>query len=241
VTRALVLNTRPREQAGELSSLLVAAGFAVLEAAAIETVPAWDPAELAAVRRDLAGGAYAWVALPSQNAGRLLVDELEQSDVVCGAASAQALGLTPTLTLDRFSASAALAALRPLVRPGQRILVPRAKESRDELVDGLVALGVLVHAPVAYCTAAVDPSSLGDAAARVQHGEVHVVTVCSPSAMQSLRAAISRESFMQTRLICLGETTADAARLAGLRVAGVAEKTTMGALVDAVRNAGVPV
>ena len=116
----VVLNTHPRDQAAVLSRLLAAAGFEVLEAATIETVPAWDPAELEAIRGDLADGAYEWVVLPSQNAGRLLMDELKHARVVCGAGSAQALGVTPALTLGRFSASAALEVLRPMVQPGQR-------------------------------------------------------------------------------------------------------------------------
>jgi uroporphyrinogen-III synthase len=76
------------------------------------------------------------------------MDEVKHARVVCGAGSAQALGVTPALTLDRFSASAALEVLRPMVQPGQRIMVPRAAQSRDELTDGLVALGAHVHASI---------------------------------------------------------------------------------------------
>jgi len=254
-----VLNTRPREQAAELSRLLRAAGFDVVEAPAIETVAAWDPAELQAVRDGLAASAYAWVVLASQNAGRGLLAELGTARVVCGAATAQALGLTPTLALVRFSAAAALEALRQRVQSGQRILVPRAAEGRDELVDGLRTLGLDVHAPTAYRTVAVDPTALiaaaaersalssGDSggspgpvasgralAARMRDGEVWVVTACSPSAVQSLLHAVSGEFLLMTTLVCLGETTADAARQAGLRVASVAAETTMASLVEAV-------
>jgi uroporphyrinogen-III synthase len=203
----------------------------VLEAPAIATVPAWDPAELAAVRGNLASGGYAWIVLPSHNAARDLVDHLRHGRVVCGAATAQALGLQDALTLDRFSAVAALERLRPLVRPGARMLVPRAAESRDELTDGLVALGADVHAPIAYRTEAVEPTTL---AAQLGAGEVNAITVCSPSALQSLLMAVGREALLVPRLICLGETTAQAARDAGLRVDGVARRTSMASLVEAV-------
>jgi uroporphyrinogen-III synthase len=235
-TSGAVLNTRPRDQSAELSRLLAAAGFDVLEAPAIETVPAWDPAELRAVRDDLAAGAYEWVVLPSQNAGRLLLEELGHGHalLVCGAATAQALGATPAFALDSFSASAALALLRPLLRPGQRILVPRAVDGQAELSDGLVALGAHVHAPIAYRTVAVEPSTLVEATARLRNQEMNAITACSPSAINSLLAALGRESLLMSKLICLGETTAKAARQAGLRVDGMAEKTTMASLVDAV-------
>ena len=41
----VVLNTRPREQATELSHLLRQAGFEPLDAPATEIQPAWDPTE----------------------------------------------------------------------------------------------------------------------------------------------------------------------------------------------------
>jgi uroporphyrinogen-III synthase len=223
-----VLNTRPREQAAELSRLLSQAGFDVVEAPAIDIVPAWRPAELDSVREELSKAAFDWVVLASQNAAHGLEDQLSGASVVCGTSTAHALRLTPRLTLDRFSAAAALAALRPVVRSGQRVLVPRAAEGRDELIDGLLALSVEVTAPIAYNTAFVAAS-----AQRLREGGVDVLTVCSPSAVRSLASAVDAESI----LVCLGETTAEAARLAGLRVDAVAQRTTMAALVEAVKVA----
>jgi uroporphyrinogen-III synthase len=157
--------------------------------------------------------------------------------VVCGLATARAFGITPELSLDRFSAAAALDLLRPLVQPGHTVLVPRAAESQPELTDGLVALGAHVHAPIAYRTVAVDPSTLVDTAAGLRSGSLSAVTACSPSAVHALAAAVGQEALLMARLICLGETTAQAARQAGLRVDGIAERTTMAALVQAVAAA----
>jgi uroporphyrinogen-III synthase len=229
VKGSTVLNTRPREQAAELSRLLAAAGFHVVEAPAIETLSAWDVAELQAVRDDLAAGAYAWVVLPSQNAARSL--ELAHEPVLCGAATAQALGLTSAVKLARFNAAAALEVLKPMLSPGQRILVPRAAESNPALTDGLTALGAEVHAPIAYRTVAVEPRLL---AGRLRVESVNAVTACSPSALHAVLAAVGRVWFSLTKLVCLGGTTAQAARQAGLRVDGVARTTSMAALVEAV-------
>jgi uroporphyrinogen-III synthase len=226
VKRFQVLNTRPREQAAELSRLLSQAGFDVIEAPAIEIVPAWQPAELDAVRADLANGAFAWVVLASQNAAHGLEDQLRDTSVVCGSSTAHALGLTPRLQLEKFSATAALEALRPVVQFGQRVLVPRAAQGRDELIDGLQAQGIEVVAPVAYTTSFVAAS-----AQRLREGGIDVVTVCSPSAVRSLATAVDAGSI----LVCLGETTAEAARLANLRIDAVAQRTTMAALVEAVK------
>jgi len=226
----VVLNTRPTEQAGELSRLLAVAGFDVVEAPAISIVAAWDPDELLAVRRDLAAGAFDWVILASQNAARGLESELRSARVVCGAATAAAVGLQADIALERFGAAAALEALRDRVKPGQRVLVPRAAEGRDELIEGVSLLGAIVVAPMAYCTVPVN-----DAASRLRAGGVDVVVLCSPSAVISVASAVQPD----TRVVCLGQTTASAATAAALRVDAVARSTSMAALVDAVRALAV--
>ncbi len=216
----VVLNTRPRDQAAELSRLLEAAGFLAVEAPAINVVPAWDPAELATVRAQH----YDWTVLASANGGRAL--DLRETRVVCGAATARALGLTPEIGLERFSAAAALDVLRPRISAGDRVLVPRAAEGDPELVVGLRECGAAVDAPIAYRTIAVD-----DAARRLARGDIDVVTVCSPSAVTSIGTHLGR-----TQLVALGETTAEAARALGLRVDAIARQTSMAALVAAVRS-----
>jgi uroporphyrinogen-III synthase len=224
----VVLNTRPREQAGELSRLLVDAGLTVVEAPAIASVPSWEPSELESVRRGLRGGAYAWVALASKNGARGLEPELRTVRVVCGASTATALGLSAEIALERFSAAAALEAIQSRLAPGDRVLVPRAAEGRDELIDGLRTMGVLVDAPLAYRTVPLE-----DASARLRAGGIDVLTLCSPSAVQSVTAAVPAG----TLVACLGETTADAARASGLSVDAVALHTNMPALVAAVQAA----
>ena len=232
-----MLNTRPREQAPELSDLLRQAGFEPVEAPAIEIEPAWDPSEFETARRDLGAGVFDWVVLASQNAGTSLKNELRANRVVCGAATARALDVTSEFALRRFSASAALHVLGPIMRPGQHVLVPRAAAGRDELVDGLRALGASVSAPVAYRTVAVEPATLEQALGLLHAAKVAAVTVCSPSAIASLLVALGPGALAQAALVCLGDSTAEAARQADLHVDAVARKTTMESLVLAVRGA----
>jgi uroporphyrinogen III methyltransferase/synthase len=224
-----VLNTRPRGQAAELSRPLLAAGFTPIEAPAIATASAWLPAELAAARQALRAGDYAWVVLASANAGRDLVRDLQQARVCCGASTARALDLRAEIALDRFSASAALTALQSVLEPGDRVLLPRAADGRDELPDGLRAMGVNLDAPTAYRTLVCDAS-----ANRLEAGDIDVITVCSPSAVSSLRLGLERHP--EVPVVALGETTAAALRAAGLRVAAMANNTSMQALVDAVQG-----
>ncbi len=229
MSRPVVLNTRPSEQASELTRCLLAAGLAAVEAPAIAIVPAWDAHAFEQTRRALRDSAFAWVVVASPNAGRGLATELraQGTRVVCGAATAAALGLAHARTLERFSAAAALDALRVLGGSHARVLVPRAAEGREELVDGLRELGMHVVAPVAYRTV---PTSA--AATRLRQGDVDVLTLCSPSAANAVAGCVPE----RTLAVCLGRTTADAARGAGLRVDCVADRPDMAALVSAIRT-----
>jgi len=224
-SRPVVLNTRPREQAAQLTQLLTEAGFEPVEAPAIAIVSGWDDAELESVRSDLEAGVFDWVVLASANAAHRLEAHLSSAQVVCGLATAEALDLKADIALQRFSAAAALQALRPRLEIGQRVLVPRAAEGRDELIDGLHALGIDVDAPVAYRTIDVD-----DAALRLSQGGIDIVTVCSPSAARAISGSVPQG----IPVVCIGETTASAARSYGLHVLGVATTTSMPSLVAAV-------
>jgi uroporphyrinogen-III synthase len=208
VRRPLVLNTRPREQAAELSRLLDVAGFQPVEAPAIAIVPAWDGAELERVRRDLRNGAFDWVVLPSQNSARCLEAELRAAHIVSGVATAQALGIAVDIALDKFSAAAALDTLRSRLAPGATVLVPRAAEGRDELLDGLGRLGANVTAPIAYHTVPV-----AEGADRLRAGDVDVVTVCSPSALRSVAPALEVRPTSRVSLqVAVGRTSFDRLR-----------------------------
>jgi len=228
VKSLVVLNTRPREQAAELSGLLEQAGFSAIEAPAIAIVPAWDPVELEAVRRNLQAGAYSLVVLASQNGAHGLDAELRDVRVMCGAATAAALGLEPLIALQRFSAAAALDAIRAYLNRADRVLVPRAGEGRDELIDGLRAMDLNVDAPVAYRTVAVE-----NARNRLLDGGIDVLTLCSPSAARSVADAVTGDVVV----VWLGQTTAEAARTRGLRVDAVAANTSVPALVAAFQTA----
>jgi uroporphyrinogen-III synthase len=229
MSRARVLNTRPREQAAELSRLLRAAGYAPVGVPAIEVIAVSQASELAEVARRLGDGEYAWIVLSSANAARFFSScvgvALGDTPVLCGTATGEALGISPALALRHFSAQAALETLQPRLAPGARILVPRAAEGRDELISGLQEWGVIVDAPVCYRTvsAEIPPWQAVD-----------VITLCSPSAVAALVGAWTAERVNRARVACLGATTADAARSHGVRVDAIAQSTGMPALLKAV-------
>src|SRR2546426_12386913 len=125
-------------------------------------------ADLAPLRAALARlPSYAWVIFTSQNAVAVVCDHLPDWGLAArdlarvavaaiGPATAAALeryGVTPALVPRTYVAEAVVEALaeRGELR-GKHILLPRAREARDVLPDGLRGLGAVVDALPVYGT-----------------------------------------------------------------------------------------
>src|SRR6266851_757371 len=165
--------TRAHEQAGDLTRELEALGAEVVAAPTIRIAPL---ADLAALRAALTRvPPYDWIVFTSQNAVQVMCDrlpewELAPRDVAraavaaIGPATAEALmrhGVVPDLVPDRFVAEAVVAALaaRGDVR-GKTVLLPRAREARDALPDGLRGLGAVSGR---FTAAVIGPVTAGTA------------------------------------------------------------------------------
>jgi len=116
---------------------------------------------------------------------------------------------------------------------GKRILIPRAKDARDELPNGFAERGAEVHVSCVYETV-TDTSCAAALQARLQEGDVDVVTFTSASTVRSFLALVRDATLPDHTLIaCIGPITADCAREHGLHPAVVAEEYTIEGLVDA--------
>ena len=239
MSRPVVLNTRPRDQAAEFSAALRAAGFEPLEVPTIEVASAWDATELAGVLARLRADAYQWLVFPSRNAVRFFLEgliavgggpgDLEGVRILSGTGTAEALaevGLHSTCILTRFSAAGAVEIVGTAAA-----LAPRAADGRDEL------RGPTIEAPICYRTQPVPAARLSELAGQLAH--VDVLTFASPSAVRGLVDGLGRlgVELPDKLIVCLGLTTARAARETGLHVDRVAEQTSVQSLVDAVSAA----
>jgi uroporphyrinogen III methyltransferase/synthase len=86
------------------------------------------------------------------------------------------------------------------LRPGDRVLVPRAEAARPELVEGLSALGAEVDEVTLY-RAAVPSEAPAEALAALRDGGIDIVTFTSSSTVRNL-AALLGDDF---RVILSGE------------------------------------
>ena len=244
---ARVLVTRPADQADEVCALLSAAGFEPVCVPTISVEPVPDLGPLDAALRSLA--AYDLAVFASPNAVRIVVQRATALgiapaawagvDIVAGPSTAQELaacGLRAARIISPFSAEAALAALAQTALAGRRVLLPRAEQGRDELPDGLAARGAIVDAIAVYRTVPVDTSP--DLIEALRHRLPQAVTFFSPSAVTGFVNALHAGRLHPTDLpaslaiACIGSTTAEAVRRAGLPEPVVATDTTARAVVD---------
>ncbi|WP_156799032.1 uroporphyrinogen-III synthase [Gemmatimonas aurantiaca] len=221
--------TRTVERGGPLADALRRVGATVHEIPLTHIEPL-DAAPLHAALRELAH--YDWVLLTSVNA----VERLAQAVREVGAESVMesrrlaVVGSTtaaaceshgwrlPTVQPERMQAEGVLddLASRSDVE-GSRVLYPAAAGARDVLPEGLRALGAVVDVIATYRTV---PDAAGQERmlALVESGEVDLVTLAAPSAMDALLDALPPERASRLPVACIGPVTARAARLAGFPV-----------------------
>ena len=240
--------TRAREQAVELVRELEALGAEVVAAPTIRIARLVDLTALrAALTRD---PPYDWIVFTSQNAVHAVCDRLPEWDLAprdvaraavaaIGPATAEALvrhGVVPDLVPDRFVAEAVVTSLAAQgdVR-GKTILLPRAREARDALPDGLRVLGAVVDVIPVYETIR-ETGDRGGLAAELLAGRIDLVTFTSSSTVRGFVDLVGRPAAVSGRFAAavIGPVTAGTARELGITVAIEALDYTVPGLVAAI-------
>ncbi len=239
--------TRPRHQAGDLSSSLRELGAEPLVFPAIRIVPA-DPGPLDSALERLAAGDYAWTIVTSRNTVDVLWERLRAAGTdarafgstavaAIGPATAEGLtriGVVPDLVPDTFTTEAMAEAFPDPGGAGERILLPRAAEAPPELQHLLEAKGWTVDVVSAYRTVPDDRSREGGRTA-LDEG-VDAVCFTAGSTVRNFVELWGKPPD-DALVCCIGPVTADVAREAGLAVDVVAEEHTIPGLVDALVEA----
>jgi uroporphyrinogen III methyltransferase/synthase len=244
-----IVVTRAKEQAQDLGDALTARGAEVILAPTIR-IEALPASELGALRSALSSvGSYRWVVFTSQNTVRVVFDRLSgwgldagtlgsAAVAAIGPATAAALterGVTPALIPSRFVAEAVVEALaeRGDLR-GARVLLPRAREARDALPEGLRAHGAAVDVVPVYQTVTEEGDGHG-LAADLLSGRIDAVTFTSSSTVRHFMDLVGPEAATCGRFAAavIGPVTAETARELGLPVSVEAREYTVPGLVDA--------
>jgi uroporphyrinogen III methyltransferase/synthase len=197
-------------------------------------------------------GEFDWLALTSANAAWAVSRRLAELGLplttlqglrlaavgpATAAAARDTLGLEVGAIPDEFSSAALARVITPLV--GARILLPVSSLAETALADALRAQGAAVTCVVAYKT--VIGTGGVDLPLLVRRGEIDAITLTSSSAATNLRRRVVDEggdaaTLQQFPVACIGERTAEMARMKGLNVVAVPGEHTLAGLIASLED-----
>jgi uroporphyrinogen-III synthase/uroporphyrinogen III methyltransferase/synthase len=225
-----------REIDGGYAAALAALGLETVLMPVTMTAPPKDPDALV---RALERGGYQAILCASARAARAVIRAAEHAlpEIwVVGPATARVFeeAQRSPILRDGVKDGASLAHTIIRERDFKRVLVPRAEEGRDELVEILRGAGVIVDDIIAYRTIATpaDDPALARGKQLLEAGAAAVCCVFAPSQAAALAALVGiRKS--QT-YVAIGDTTAAALFDAGAAQVSVAPTPTPEGIAKAV-------
>jgi uroporphyrinogen III methyltransferase/synthase len=246
-----IVVTRAAAQAQRFVQLLEEAGARVVQAPtiAIESPPSWEPLDAARAALDT----FTWVIFTSVN-GVLMLDKRltarglawaavgRKRVAAIGPATAEALaehGVRVEVVPREFRAEALVERLRGELGPGDRVLLPRAKETRDVLVVELRRLGAAVSEVPAYQTRRVE-NGVERLRGALASGVVDAVTFTSSSTARNFAELFSEAERLAWRgrvaVASIGPVTAATAAEYGLATDVMPSEYTIPALARAIAD-----
>ncbi|MFN2106745.1 MAG: hydroxymethylbilane synthase [Candidatus Promineifilaceae bacterium] len=237
-----IVITRSAEQAGPFAERLALLGAEPVLFPVIDFAPS-DPQLLQAYLAQL--DAYSWIVFTSANAVRFffeIYDALEDAPPLPKIAAVgqitgdllQVRSLSPDFVPDVYTGEALAAGLGDL--SGQRVLLPRARAGRPQIVEGLRENGALVDDVPLYETVTAVPSAR--ALAEIKHG-VDTVTFTSPSSVRNFRTLLTNTGIDADALlaealtVCIGPSTAAQIEEFGLTADLVPAVYTVDGMIEA--------
>lgn len=236
-TRVIV--TRAREQAAAIAEQLAGLGAEVVSMPLIEIAPPanYEPIDRAIERIE----SFDWLIAASVNAvdyflrrfDRLKPDRRLLDGLLIAAVGPktreriEAEGLPVVLVPDNYTAESVVAGFLkhypdPEELNGVRVLIPASNITRDVIRPALAACGVEVELVETYRT--LPPQlSRDEALARLDASSGGYLIFASPSAVDNLAGVLGLEDLTPAlagmQIVCIGPTTAQAARRRGLEAA----------------------
>ena len=234
-----IVVTRSAEQADDLCARLEALGAVALRFPVIQFAPLPAP-ELDEALSQLEK--YDWLLFTSGNAVRFFLERVagDSSRITHHASCIAAVGsATQTLLAEnnipvdfvpeQFTGEQLVLGLGDVA--GKRILLPRAKIGRPEIVVMLKERGAIVDEFVLYDTVTAVPtqSALDELAKGVD-----VLTFTSPSSVRNFLKIVQSRPDRSVQIAGIGPSTAEEARKLGLTVDVMPDEYTIDGLVTAV-------
>lgn len=245
-----IVITRAAHQAGELEQLLLEREAIPLLYPCIDIQPPQDAVLLRNALQAAVNGKFDWLILTSANTVRALKRSLDVMNVqvpmnlqvaAVGSATAQAakeiLGIKASVVPERYRADDLAEALQ--LAKDTRVLLPQSEIAEPTLALALSNIGASVTTVVAYET--VIGSGGVDLPSLLERGEVDAITFTSGSTVANLLRRLedeggNRDLLEEVCAACIGNRTAEVARLNHLPVTVIAAQQTLEGLVSALEH-----
>lgn len=248
-----VLVTRTREQASGLARAIEELGGEAVQFPTIQVVAAKDYTPL-----DNAIGRlpeYQWLIFTSVNgvtfffrrlltAGRDIRDLKGLKICAIGPKTRQALTryyLSVDYVPDEYRAESIIAGLKSKIKPGDRVLLPRADIARKILPEMLTRLGARVDEAVAYRTVA-GGGNAEEIRRLLTEKRIQVITFTSSSTVRNFVKLLNEPHLVEllsgVTVACIGPVTARTAAELDLPVHVEAKEYTIEGLLKAIVEAG---
>lgn len=245
-----ILVTRSREQSSKLSDIIYDLGG--------------NPVEFPTIKiKDLSGQdniteeirkvkEYNYLVFTSQNGVKIFMNRLltlggdirDLRDVkiaVIGNATAKELEnyyIKADVIPKEYIAESLFNELKNIVKKEDRILIPRAKETRDFLVDSLSDLCCVTELKI-YETLMGDTGELKNKVVEMfEEGKMDYITFTSSSTVKNLFSMLDErlDLFNKSKMISIGPITSDTVRTLGMTVYKEAEQYDIQGLVSVLTN-----
>ena len=240
-----VVVTRPRDRATTLSSRLRELGAQVIELPAIRTVAINETPELDRAIGEIKS--YNWIVFTSPAGVTVFMDKIRgrHMDVralaglriaVIGTGTGRELekyGLFADVMPETYDGENLGRMLAGLVKPGDKVLIPRARLGNAEIISEIKKAGNVEISDIPiYDTVYEKQDAEREKAEFTDHpGTLAVFT--SASTVKGFHASTEGLDYGTVKAVCIGKQTAAEAEKLGMQVY-VAEKATIDALIDAV-------
>lgn len=249
-----VLVTRSSKQSGELAKLIANAGGEAIEFPVIELREPEAASTLAELDAALAAlEQYDWILFTSVNGVEFFFSRLQHLRIdvrsmhrariaAVGPKTLAALeqrGLYGERLPDEYIAEGLLDSIRPKLKRGQKVLLPRANIARKMLPEALHDLGLEVDDVVVYENHLVDEGAEA-VVELLRQRRIDMISFTSSSTVRNFMSILQGFSTDPLELIgkhvtiaCIGRLTAETAEEYGLTVHCLAKEATIPALLAA--------
>lgn len=241
-----VMVTRSRTQSSSLVEKVMDLGGNPIEVPTIRIEKIKDNVELEQAIKEIQD--YTYLILSSQNAVDIFFDQLDELGFdaralahlkVCaiGSATAKAVkdrGIKADLIPSKFVSEALCEELRDVLKPEDRVLIPRAKNARDILVETLGQI-CSVHEVHTY-ESVMDTSMKEDVTELLTNHQVDYVTFASSATVKNFVKMLGTdylEKLNQTKVISIGPVTSKTLQDLKIEVYKEAKEASIDALVEA--------